>query len=537
MLCIIIVNMVGPGWRIAAALFLVLSLEGFSQSDSGRLGSLATTADTISDAVNVRVDSLFSQANEELGLLRKQYDSVITTASSNLGNIQRSIDSLAIKGVVNEQYAARVDSVKTRVVVVIDSLAGRMESIRTELTSKLQEMNLPPEVMSGVTTRISALSSFAPDRVGSEIPGLPQFPQIPGQSALNNVALPATDISMPALDVALPTDAVVSGAPNLGLPSGDISNATNPLAGALPESVAGLSEHVPSLPGELPTLSQHAPTLSGQVPLDQVSNIIPTNIDALTPELEGRAEALAGTTGVTDQMQLANGAMPALPADEELAKEELKSQAQKVAVNHFAGKEDQLQQAMDKLAVLKKKYGSFQSLADLPKKVPNPMSSKPFVERLVPGLLFQVGRNDNWLFDINLYLGYRFTGRITAGAGWNQRIAYNGDANTFQSQPVIYGPRAYGEYDIGKGFSGRLELEYMNTYVPPQFASNPDNPAGREWVFGTLAGMKKSYTITRRLKGTVVVMYNVYDPHHRSPYKNRLNGRFGVEWGIRAKTQ
>src|SRR5690606_35800601 len=163
--------MVGPGWRIAAALFLVLSLEGFSQSDSGRLGSLATTADTISDAVNARVDSLFSQANEELGLLRKQYDSVITTASSNLGNIQRSIDSLALKGVVSEQYAARVDSVKTRVVVVIDSLAGRMESIRAELTGKLQEMNLPPEVMSGVTTRISALSSFAPDRVGSEIPG------------------------------------------------------------------------------------------------------------------------------------------------------------------------------------------------------------------------------------------------------------------------------------------------------------------------------------------------------------------------------
>jgi len=28
------------------------------------------------------------------------------------------------------------------------------------------------------------------------------------------------------------------------------------------------------------------------------------------------------------------------------------------------------------------------------------------------------------------------------------------------------------------------------------------------------------------------VMYNVYDPNHRSPYKNRLNGRFGVEWNV-----
>src|SRR5690606_40766701 len=95
----------------------------------------------------------------------------------------------------------------------------------------------------------------------------------------------------------------------------------------------------------------------------------------------------------------------------------------------------------------------------------------------------------------------------------------------------------FGAYDIGKGFSGRLEAECMNTYVPPQFASRPDSPAGREWVVGVLAGMKKTYTITRRLKGTVAVLYNLYDPYHRSPYKSRLNGRFGVEWGIQKKSK
>ena len=68
--------------------------------------------------------------------------------------------------------------------------------------------------------------------------------------------------------------------------------------------------------------------------------------------------------------------------------------------------------------------------------------------------------------------GYRFTDRLTSGAGWRQRIAYNSDVNTFSSCAVISGPRGYGEYRIGKGIIGRLEIECMNTHVPAAFSNS-----------------------------------------------------------------
>lgn len=263
--------------------------------------------------------------------------------------------------------------------------------------------------------------------------------------------------------------------------------------------------------------------------------VIPPDAESAATVIESKATGAVEATGVTGQLDEAGAInpLPATPGDPQAVKKELIEDGKKMAVNHFAGKEEQLQQAMDRLSAYKKKYHSFESVLDLPKKAPNAMRGKPFIERLVPGLALQIGRTDHWLLDVNPYLGYRFTGRITAGAGWNHRFAYNTDANAFSSGPAIYGPRAYGEYSVGKGFSGRLELEYMNTYVPALFASNPDNPDNREWVFGVMTGMKKEYRITRRLKGTALLLYNLYDPHHRSPYRNRLNGRFGVEWSIK----
>jgi len=70
---------------------------------------------------------------------------------------------------------------------------------------------------------------------------------------------------------------------------------------------------------------------------------------------------------------------------EEQAKQQLVSQARKVAVDHFAGKQEQLKQAMDQMSKYKQKYESVQSIEELPKRPPHAMRGKPFYERLVPG--------------------------------------------------------------------------------------------------------------------------------------------------------
>ena len=50
-----------------------------------------------------------------------------------------------------------------------------------------------------------------------------------------------------------------------------------------------------------------------------------------------------------------------------------------------------------------------------------------------------------------------------------------------------------------------------------------------------MTGMKKEYRITKNLKGTVLVLYNIIDPRHKSPYNDRLNTRIGFEYTIKKK--
>jgi hypothetical protein len=263
---------------------------------------------------------------------------------------------------------------------------------------------------------------------------------------------------------------------------------------------------------------------------NKIAEAVPQNMEDFQAMAEKEASNYAQLGDVQKQMSEADQVMDVSQLkDVKAVKEKLKEEVKKQAVNHFAGKEQQLQQAMDQMAKYKKKYESIQSLAELPKKQPNPLHNKPFIERLVPGIALQIHRKEAWMVDFNPYIGYRFNEHLTTGLGWNQRVAYNFDINEFQQQFQIFGPRIYGEYKVGKGFSGRLEAEYMKTVVPSQFSSGQTDEKGREWVFSTMAGLKKDYRFLGRVKGTIMLMYNLYDPDNRSPYE-RLNMRVGFEF-------
>lgn len=484
------------GYRLHIVLLIcVAPLAGsFSQTPAGvGLGE---------DAI-LRYDSLQHSTAQYYLTLHHDYDSVAGITSVARQRIQEKIDSLESVGQSPALLSIKLDSITHLQSSKLDSIRGLFGAAQSRAQAKIAELDLPPVLASEAGALSSRIGDVAlpSERLGID-PGVISIPSdVPGlENPIPALQLPtAPGVELPALESSLSAPSVPE-IPATNLSTGDIGDLADPLA------------HVQQ----------------------QVAGVIPADAESAAAMIEQKATSIPEAAAVTQQLDEAAALdpLPATPEDPEAMKEELIEDGKKMAVNHFAGKEAQLQQAMDKLAVYKKKYHSIESVANLPRKAPNEMRDKTFVERVVPGFALQVGRNDHWLLDINLYMGYRFTGRITAGTGWNQRIAYSADANAFSSGTVIYGPRAYGEYSIGKGFTGRLEVEYMNTYVPAPFASNPDNPNSREWVFGTMAGMKKAYTITRRLKGTVLLMYNLYDPHHRSPYRNRLNGRFGVEWRI-----
>ncbi len=208
-------------------------------------------------------------------------------------------------------------------------------------------------------------------------------------------------------------------------------------------------------------------------------------------------------------------------------------QAKKVAVDHLAAKQEQLRAAMEKIAKYKKKYSSLNGIKELSEKPRNDMRDKPLIERVVPGLAMQLQkRSEDLLVDFNPYAAYRFTKRLNGGIGWNQRIAYDTKQNSFNPSARIYGPRTFGEFKIGKGFSPNAEIELMNTCIPPLPTTTYD-PSYREWVWGAFAGMKKEYKLFKTVEGTAMVMARLINPGNKSPYADVVNVRFGFEFPMK----
>ncbi len=257
-------------------------------------------------------------------------------------------------------------------------------------------------------------------------------------------------------------------------------------------------------------------------------------------ELPKAAEEQAGKLGMNELKEETGKfdeykQMAEKAKDPKALKEEALKQAPKLAVNHFAGKEAVLQQAMEKMEKLKSKYSELNSIKDLPKHKPNAMKGKPLIERLTPGITLQLQRKGDVLVDYNPYIGYRFYERFSAGLGWNERFSI-GKRVHLSLNDRIYGPRVFADFKIGKGFSVRTDIEKMNTYVPALTATGySTDQEYRAWVWSAFIGLKKEYKFTKRIKGNAQFLYNLYDDHNNSPYAEKLAVRMGFEWQMKKK--
>ena len=179
---------------------------------------------------------------------------------------------------------------------------------------------------------------------------------------------------------------------------------------------------------------------------------------------------------------------------------------------------------------------SFNNLEELARRRPNEMHGKPLIERIIPGIALQIQKkNDELLVDFNPYAGYRFTGKIMGGFGWNYRFAYNMTTSEFNRDARIYGPRIFGEYKLLQGFSPRAEAELMNTYVPPFARTSGIDLRERQWVWGVFVGVKKDYKFLKKINGTALVMFRLFDAKNKSPYADVINARFGFEVPMKKK--
>ncbi|MDH4298743.1 MAG: hypothetical protein OEV74_20895 [Cyclobacteriaceae bacterium] len=434
------------------------------------------------------LDSIQQDANHSFTNLKNDYDSLEQAYNGITSSLQLRIDSLNAISIPSAKFIQKLDSINQIKETKLAGIRSKLDGIKSITIGKIENLSLPPELKAKAQDFTDAVTNL-------------------------DLNVPAANLHLPSLNL--------PGAPNIAIPTLKIP-ASSTLVKLPSAQVPGLSGIAPTT-AKLQGLNQALPQGAGSI--DQIGKIA-----------ESQVTKISEVGAIQDQL----GQFPDTQfSTEDQAKQVLLSQAKEAVVDHFAGRGEELQAAMDQMSKYKKKYASINSLSEIKRRPPNEMKGKPLIERIVPGIAFQLQKkNDALLVDFSPYTGYRFTGKITGGLGWNHRVSYNLKNSGFNKEARIYGPRVFGEYKLLPGLSPRIEVETMNTYVPPFARSSSSvDEHGREWVWGTFVGIKKDYKFLKKINGTAMVMFRLFDPHRKSPYADIINARFGFEFPMKKKVK
>ncbi len=454
-----------------------------------------------------KVDSIRSNFQSKADSLQRAYQKPINQLNKTSGLLQKKIDSLQALKLPAVGLTKKLDSVNNLSAQKIGEMKGEVEKLKGKATSGLNSLDLPPEVKEHTHKLRQSLGTYQIPTANGVIPNIGG-----GSSSLPDVNLPG-GVNAPTLGGTNLPNTNASALPGLGSIN-DITKGT--------KEITDLTKEAGGYAKDIQQLSKG--DIADAKNLEKKAKDELKNVEGLK-EIDGKKGELEKY-----KSQLANPDSIALS----MAKEQAKEMAMKEATNHFAGKEDILKGAMNKMTSLKSKYSEVKSMADLPKRLPNPLKGKPLRERLVPALTLQIMSQKNVLLDLNPSIAYRISPRSKSGIGWVERIVFDGWRPTM---PVrVFGLRNYTEFLLPRGFHARADVEWLNAILPPLIINTGDL-GKRDWEWSALIGLKKDFKISKGVTGNVQTMYRLWSDKDKVPFPDRLNIRIGFEFPMRKKVK
>lgn len=449
--------------------------------------------------------------------IRSNYQSAVAKINATKNEFNDKIDSLTRLDLPATPFKQKLDSLQDVRQKIESKFTSRLNKLKSGTSKKLNSLDLPPEYQQPIDDLTRKINEMGLSTDGMTLPDLGfsgySIPEMNGAGDLMQGLGKTGDVN------------ALGKLPDIDTPAGEIKDVS--------QQVQSYQDDIKSaVPDGLKQGTQQAQTY--QEDIRNITEGKAGDVEKIPKSIEQQASKVKGI----DELQKKSGVVDEQEAkledfkDPEMAKKKAVEMGKKAAVDHFAGKQEQLKAAMEKISKYKQKYSSVSSIKDLPKRPPNAMKGKPFIERVVPGLYFQYQQKNLYFLDINPYGGYKLSGRFTVGAGWNHRIAWDSKGKVWNERSIIFGPRVYLDFKLGKGFIAHLEGETMNSFVPSTLIGNPDS-GNREWVWSFMTGLKKEYKIYKNLKGTALIQYNWFNRYYKAPYVDRVNSRIGFEYVIK----
>ncbi len=516
----------GPGNSIKSILPLLLfcglvhSLYGqevpaISDTIQNKISKEVNNVDSIGNGYTTKADSIASS-------LRNQLD-------SETSKVNRTLDSLNNLNLSLDEYTSKVDSTyKDFQDKVLSGLAKKYDSLGMLQDTRLSKLD------SIISQRTSLLDSILTSNGGKSISERLEIvkdvdSKIPELPMTDNLSLPpglnlGPDIDIPILD----TDV---------LGKLDLDNASLPSIdkGSVP-TIDGLDK-IKEAQESISDLSQYSE--QAKEIMEGANSIkegeLPKDIDKTLDNQLGKIDAVKELQKETAEAEKLKKEVEQLRGNTPKP-EDLKTNAKKKMVDHFVGKEEKLQKDLDDIAKTQLKYRDFADARLLPKRVPNPMKGKPFIERLIPETTFQVyTRQNNPSMDLAFSLGYKISGRISAGAASYRRIEFASKNKTLTGLD-IHGYRAFGRVRIIKQLNIHLEYErFVNNDLVSMQQSKSEFGV---WQDKVNFGVYYSYPIFKGFRGHALYLYDlmrIKESPNTSPSSIRFG--FGYQFKKTDKTK
>ncbi|GGG19047.1 hypothetical protein [Pontibacter amylolyticus] len=219
-----------------------------------------------------------------------------------------------------------------------------------------------------------------------------------------------------------------------------------------------------------------------------------------------------------------------LPTSADELKAKAGQTALKAAGEPFTEPFDRLGQAKADFDKYKGRASKVESVKDMPKGLlgPNSLKGKHWVERVVVGSLWQAGKQEHFFLDLGPTLAWRFSERLSAGAGGQYRLHLSVKEKPFVGgSERVGGYSLFSDFQIKSGFFARLQYEYLSAPVKEIDPLTQEETLGRVWVPGLLVGLGKDYTLYKKLRGYALLQYNLLHEKSRTPYLHPLQARVG----------
>jgi hypothetical protein len=481
----------------------VIQIDSINNKLPSKLDSLQLPGNSTARAALYKADSIRSGFHSKVDSLQLAYKKPMDKIGATSESLQHQIDSLQTLKLPTDKLTAKLDSVKNIGTKNIAELNQKVENLKDKATDNLKSLHLPNEMQGSVDKLQQSVGAYKIPIVDGKIPDL----------EIGGTKLPGMEMPK-GMNTSL-GNTKIPGVEGVGEIK-ELKNLTNE------------TKELTKLTGEAGKYGKDIQDIS-KGNLREVKNL-DEKAEEEAKKMVGSKE-LNGMTGDLEKYKKQLGGRPDSAALS-MAKQEAKEMVMKEATNHFAGKEEILRGAMHKMAKLKTRYSEVKSVAELPRRLPNPLKGKPFIERLVPAVTLHFMSGKDFLLDINPSVAYRIYPRLKSGIGWNERITF---ASWLPSIPErVYGLRNYTEFALPQGFQARADIEYLNAIIPPLLINTTDT-GKRDWEWSLIVGLKKDFKVFKSVAGNVQTMYRIWSDHDKVPFPDRLTVRMGFEFPMKKK--